>query len=142
MPAQSTTSSRAAPGATTTTATIQPQTPTSTEFFSPSRNISCEINDNFGQTLLTATLCFTITPPRSVTLRTDGVLVECSGDQCLANAGVGTPTLGYGDSIRLGPFTCLSSMAGMRCTLANGDGFLISRSGTTPLGNSSVRGGE
>jgi hypothetical protein len=138
MPAHSTTSSRVASGGTTTTATMQPQTPTSTEFISPSGNISCEIDYNFGQSSLTSALCLTLTPPKSVTLGTDGSLVECNGDQCLSNAGVGTPTLKYGDSIRLGPFICLSSMAGVKCALANGDGFSISRSGTTPLGNSSV----
>ncbi len=138
----STTSSSA--GATTssttqTSATLVPQTPTSTEFVSPSKNISCEIDDNFGQGALTSTLCLTVSPPKSVTLATDGTLVECSGVNCLSNAGLHTPTLAYGQSITLGPFTCASSTEGMRCTLASGDGFLISSGATTALGNAVVK---
>ena len=65
-------------------------------------------------------------PPKSVTLATDSTLTECTGVNCLSNAGENTPTLAYGQSITLGPFTCASSTAGMKCTLANGDGFSIS----------------
>ncbi len=73
-----------------------------------------------------------------MTLATDGTLTECSGANCLSNAGVNTPTLAYGQSITLGPFTCASSTAGMKCTLANGDGFLMSSSGITPVGDATV----
>ena len=73
-----------------------------------------------------------------MTLKTDGSLTECTGVNCLSNAGTNTPTLAYGQSITLGPFTCASSTAGMKCTLANGDGFLISSSATTALGNAKV----
>jgi len=115
-----------------------PQSSTGTEFYSPSKNISCEIDFNFGPSSLTSTLCLTISPPKSVTLGTDGSLTECSGQNCLSNAGVNTPTLAYGQSITLGPFTCASSTAGMKCTLASGDGFLISSSAITALGNAKV----
>ena len=124
---------------TQTSGTLVPQTPTSTEFVSPSKNISCEIDYNFGQGALTSTLCLTVSPPKSVTLATDSTLVECSGVNCLSNAGLNTPTLAYGQSITLGPFTCASSTAGMRCTLASGDGFLISSGATTALGNATVK---
>jgi hypothetical protein len=73
-----------------------------------------------------------------VTLTADGSLTECTGQDCLSNGGLNTPTLGYGQSITLGPFTCASSTAGMKCTLANGDGFLIASSGTTALGKATV----
>ena len=134
------TSSGATTSSTTqTSGTLVPQTPTSTEFVSPSKNISCEIDDNFGQGALTSTLCLTVSPPKSVTLATDSTLVECSGVNCLSNAGLNTPTLAYGQSITLGPFTCASSTAGMKCTLANGDGFLISSGATTALGHATVK---
>ena len=68
----------------------------------------------------TSTLCLTINPARSVVLNTDGTLTECTGQDCLSNAGIDTPTLAYGQSITLGPFTCVSSTAGMKCTLASG----------------------
>ena len=64
-------------------------------------------------------------PPKSVTLGADGTLTECTGVTCLSNAGENTPTLAYGMSITLEPFTCSSSTAGIKCTLADGDGFLI-----------------
>ena len=138
----STTSSSTAGTTSTTTqtsGTLVPQTSTSTEFVSPSKNISCEIDDNFGQGALTSTLCLTVSPPKSVTLATDSTLVECTGVNCLSNAGLNTPTLAYGQSITLGPFTCASSTAGMKCTLASGDGFLISSAATTALGNATVK---
>jgi hypothetical protein len=76
-----------------------------------------------------------------VTLKPDSTLAECSSAQCLANAGVGTPTLHYGVSIALGPFACSSSMSGITCKLANGDGFLIAKAGVTPLGRATVTTG-
>jgi hypothetical protein len=91
-----------------------------------------------GQESSTSTFCLTVSPPKSVTLDTSGSLVECAGDQCLANAGVGTPTLQYGTSIHLGPFDCASSASGITCTIANGSGFLISSSAITPLGKVTV----
>jgi hypothetical protein len=125
-----------------TSGTLVPQTSTGTEFYSPSKNISCEIDNNFGPSAITNALCLTISPPKSVTLQTDGSLTECTGVSCLSNAGVNTPTLAYGQSITLGPFICASSTAGIKCTLANGDGFLISSSATTALGNAKVAGGS
>jgi hypothetical protein len=65
-------------------------------------------------------------------------LTECTGENCLSNAGSNTPTLSYGTSITLGPFTCLSMTTGMKCTLANGNGFILARSGVTPLGSVAV----
>ena len=133
-----TTTSSTAPNTDATTSTLLPQTATSTEFVSPSGNIGCEIDSEFGAQMLTQTLCLTESPPASVVLRADGTLTECSGQACLSNAGLGTPTLHYGVSIGLGPFTCLSTESGIRCTLGNGNGFVIARSGVTPLGSATV----
>jgi hypothetical protein len=140
-PAHSTTSS-SSPSTTSTSGTLVPQTATITEFYSPSKNISCEIDNNVGTSATTSALCLTISPPKSVTLKTDSSLTECTGVNCLSNAGTNTPTLAYGQSITLGPFTCASSTAGIKCTLANGDGFLISSSATTALGNAKVAAGS
>jgi hypothetical protein len=134
----STTSHSTTSSSSQSSGTLVPQTPTGTEFYSPSKNISCEIDDNFGTSAITSALCLTISPPKSVTLQADGSLTECTGVNCLSNAGTNTPTLAYGQSITLGPFTCASSTAGMKCTLANGNGFLISSSATTALGNAKV----
>ena len=144
--APSTTSTSAASGTTSSTTqtsgTLVPQTATVTEFYSPSKNISCEIDNNLGSSAITSTLCLTISPPKSVTLMTDSTLKECTGVNCLSNAGENTPTLAYGQSITLGPFTCASSTAGIKCTLASGDGFSISTSAVTPLGNAKVVAGS
>jgi hypothetical protein len=115
-----------------------PQTPTSTEFYSPSRNISCEIDYNFGASSISQAYCLTVTPQQSATLKLDGSLVKCSGANCLSNAGLNTPELPYGTSISLGPFICLSTTSGMRCTLANGAGYVISTSGVAALGSATV----
>jgi hypothetical protein len=42
-------------------------------------------------------------------------------------------------SITLGDVTCLSTTSGMKCTLNNGDGFLIATAGITPLGSVTVQ---
>ena len=124
--------------ATTTTATLVPQTSTSTEFYAPSGNLECEIDNQFGQAALTQVLCLTETPPQSVTLGSDSTLKQCAGQACLSNAGLNTPQLPYGTSITLGPFTCLSMTTGMQCTLGNGNGFILARSGVRPLGSVTV----
>ncbi len=125
-------------GATTTTATLVPQTATSTEFYAPSGNLECEIDSQFGQSSLSQAMCLTETPPQSATLGADSTLKECTGQMCLSNAGLNTPQLAYGTSITLGPFTCLSMTIGMKCTLGNGNGFVLARSGVTPLGGVTV----
>jgi hypothetical protein len=125
-------------GTTVTSGTLAPQTATETEFLSPSKNISCEIDSNFGPSAQSQVLCLTLSPARSVVLKTDASLTECSGQNCLSNAGLNTPTLAYGQSITLGPFSCQSSTAGITCTLQSGAGFLIAASGVTPQGNATV----
>ncbi len=125
-------------GGSTTTGTLLPQSPTTTEFYAPSGNLECEIDYQFESTVQTSTLCLTETPPQSVTLGADSTLKECTGVNCLSNAGLNTPTLPYGTSITLGPFTCLSMTTGMKCTLAHGNGFVLARSGVTPLGSVTV----
>jgi hypothetical protein len=100
--------------------------------------LECEIDNQFGQAALTQVLCLTETPPQSVTLGSDSTLKQCAGQACLSNAGLNTPQLPYGTSITLGPFTCLSMTTGMQCTLGNGNGFILARSGVRPLGSVTV----
>jgi hypothetical protein len=95
------------------------------EFYSPTQNISCEIDPG-------TELCLTWTPPRSATLMPDGTYTTCSGDTCLSNAGVGTGTLAYGTSTSNGTFTCVSRTSGMTCT-AEGRGYTISTAGIVPV---------
>ena len=106
------------------------------EFYSPSRNISCEID--YGAigsgTPTQSVLCLTISPPQSVVLSPDGSFTTCTGMDCLSNAGLDTPTLAYGDTTGAGPFRCRSATTGMTCTVTDGKGFRISSSGITPVG--------
>jgi len=62
----------------------------------------------------------------------DRQLHDCTGVQCLGNAGINTPTLGYGQATGVGPFVCESATTGITCT-ANGRGFLISSAGITQV---------
>lgn len=101
------------------------------EFFSPTKNISCEIDDT---ATLRQAFCETITPPRSVTMMVDGSLTRCTGQQCLGNAGENTPTLPYGSTTGTGPFRCTSTSLGMTCTVTSGKGFRIAAGGISPIG--------
>jgi len=93
------------------------------EFYSPTKNISCEIN-------VTNLLCLTFDPAESVTLAADGTYTTCQGQACLSNAGVNTGLLAYGTSTSNGTFTCVSRQTGITCT-ASSTGFAISTSGIT-----------
>ena len=104
------------------------QAPTGGEFYSPSHNISCEID--YQRAGITIVYCQTLTPPRSVTMGPSGSYGTCTGQQCLANPGLNTPTLAYGTVTGVGPYRCASATTGITCT-AGGRGFTISRSGVT-----------
>jgi len=97
------------------------QTGSGGEFVSPSGNISCEVST-------TSVMCETNSPARSATMGSSGSYKVCDGDSCLGNAGDGTPTLRYGQSTGVGPFTCSSASSGVTCEV-NGKGFVISASG-------------
>ncbi len=112
--------------ATTTTVTAPAQTQHGGEFLSPSGNISCEIDNGYID--LHQVYCQTISPPESVVLVRTGTFKVCKGQQCLGNPAINTPVLAYGHSTGSGPFHCLSTTAGVTCTIA-GKGFEISRAG-------------
>jgi hypothetical protein len=100
------------------------------EFLSPSGNISCEVD--YHRAGLTRVYCQTAQPARSVSMGVNGRYTTCTGEQCLANAGDGTPTLAYGKATGVGPFRCQSAATGITCA-ADGQGFRISTSGITPV---------
>jgi hypothetical protein len=101
------------------------------EFFSPSGNISCEVNYH-RDGVPDGAYCQTGTPAQSVHMDVTGSYTTCTGQQCLGNAGEGTPTLGYGTETGVGPFLCKSATTGVTCT-AGGRGFQISTSGITSV---------
>jgi hypothetical protein len=103
-------------------------------FLTPSHNLGCEINYQRGSGIPDETYCQTQSPPRSVHMSTDGSFKPCAGENCLGNAGQGTPTLAYGLTAVLGPFSCRSEASGVTCTVPSTRGFTISNAGITAVG--------
>jgi hypothetical protein len=71
-----------------------------------------------------------------VTMNAAGAFQTCYGAaSCeLGNPAADTPVLDFGSATGGGPFQCLSTRAGMKCTVAGQKGFIISRSGIQPVG--------
>ncbi|OBJ57194.1 hypothetical protein [Mycobacterium asiaticum] len=107
---------------------------TTCSFYAPSHNLGCEISYQRGSGIADETYCQTDSPPQSVRMSTNGSFKTCTGESCLGNAGQGTPTLPYGQSAGVGPFTCRSETDGVTCTVTNGRGFTISSSGVAAVG--------
>ena len=90
-------------------------------FYSPSRNISCEMTRS-------QVYCQSMAHAHSATLTPNGHTKICHGRRCLGNPGEHTPVLAYGKGIRVGRFRCRSEENGITCNvIATGDGFLIDR---------------
>jgi hypothetical protein len=106
-------------------------------FYSPSHNISCEIDYQRGAGTPDMAYC-QIAPPQllqqSVHMDPTGAFAVCTGETCLGNPGLGQATLAYGQTAGIGPFSCLSEVSGVTCTVTSGRGFTISSSGITPAG--------
>jgi len=99
---------------------------TSASFYSPTRNISCELADQRGRTPYA--FCQSVAHAHSATLGADGHTKICRGSRCLGNPGEHTPVLRYGKQIRVGRFRCRSEQNGITCNVtATGDAFLIDR---------------
>lgn len=103
-------------------------------FHSPSGNILCQVSYQRGPGDLDSAYCVSRYPPQNVSMDPDGVLTVCTGMSCMSNGPTDQENLPYGQSTGLGPFTCLSEVSGMTCTVGSGRGFTISRSGITPVG--------
>jgi len=96
-------------------------------FLSPSRNIGCIIYAPEGQDQVR---CASFSPASLATMDPSGAVQTCSGGQCdLGNPAPDTPVLPYGSATGDGTFQCLSTTAGMTCTIVGHVGFTISRSG-------------
>jgi hypothetical protein len=112
---------------------------TSAAFYSPSRNISCEMNDARAH-LGSVVYCQSWAHPHSVKLGLDGRLKICreatsTTAHCLGDPGEGTPVLAYGKHVTLGHFRCESQKAGVSCTVVKtGKGFRIDRDGVRAIG--------
>ncbi|HEY2499971.1 MAG TPA: hypothetical protein VGI68_00745 [Mycobacterium sp.] len=106
-------------------------------FYSPSHNISCEIDYQRGAGMPDMTYCQIASPQhlqQSVHMDPTGAFTVCTGETCLGNPGLGQATLAYGQTAGIGPFSCLSEAGGITCRVTSGRGFTISSSGITPAG--------
>ena len=94
-------------------------------FYSPSKNISCEVSS--GGERGAYAFCQSLQKPRSVTLSEQGTLEVCDGTKCLGDGPEDAFELGYGKSVKVGNFECMSKTTGMRCVSPSGNGFELSR---------------
>lgn len=109
-------------------------TATRCTFLAPSHNLGCELSYHRGSGIADETYCQTDSPPQSVRMATDGSFKPCEGISCIGNAGEDTPTLAYGATAAVGPFSCRSETSGVTCTVSSGRGFTISNAGITAVG--------
>jgi hypothetical protein len=125
------TTSSSAGGAASSATSLPVQTFPDGTFYSPSGDISCELNYPLhGQTVMA---CQTITPRVDVQMGITGkYTIICTGQKCGPSSPQPAPTLAYGKATVAGPFRCTSATTGVTC-LAAGKGFQISRSGVTPV---------
>lgn len=105
-------------------------------FFSPSGNISCEIIYGGAGAGPDRASCQVASENLLVSMDVSGGYTSCTetDPQCV---GGWNPedlrTLAYGTETGVGPFLCESATTGITCTVTNGKGFQVSRSGVTPV---------
>ena len=97
----------------------------SARFYTPSRNLFCEMADRDARG--SYVYCQGFKPPHNVRMSLDGRLKICRGTRCsIGNPAANTPTLGYGKQITVGRFRCRSQRSGITCrVIRSGKGFLI-----------------
>jgi hypothetical protein len=107
---------------------------TEADFYSPTRNLACEMDDYRGD-IPSGVYCQSWKAPHNVRLRPNGSLKKCSGQRCLGNPGEHTPKLAYGRKVTVGRFRCSSRRIGIECVvIGSGKGFLIDSKGSRRIG--------
>jgi hypothetical protein len=128
---------RAAPGVVLSAAALAvwPQAAASaafTQFSTPSKNIGCVSDGRYLRCDVRTTTVKAPPQPRSCDLDwgdafemtgSSGARRICHGDTALG----GRRILGYGRSLRIGPFLCTSQMSGLTCRNRAGHGWFLSR---------------
>jgi hypothetical protein len=101
-------------------------------FLSPDRNLACQVAQNPSSQVR----CVSFAPPLLVVMTADGTLTRCTGGSCaLGSPASGTPILAYGSGVGNPEFVCVSTTAGITCTVPAGRGFTISKAGVTTAGS-------
>jgi hypothetical protein len=122
------------------TTPTKPTSGTYARFYTPSRNIACEMSDN--GTAQAGIGCIMQKPPALASLKVRGVATICQHQalKCTGNLGddpsLATPReLAYGSSVTVGRFRCTSASTGVTCVvIATGKGFFISRQSVRTVG--------
>ena len=97
-------------------------------FHSPTGNISCEVTSKDPRG--TYAYCQSFRPVQSVRMGRRGHSKVCKGWKCVGDPPSNSFELGYGESVRVGPFRCFSRTTGVSCGLIGTDrGFTIARAG-------------
>jgi hypothetical protein len=100
-------------------------------FFSPTKNLSCEMDYRPGARI---TFCQSLKLPHAATMNRLGGVHVCRGERCLGNPPENTSVLPYGRSVTVGPFRCTSLTSGVRCVVIElRKGFLIDRVGVARI---------
>ena len=121
---------------------------TEIEFFAraPHGEASCAIYDGYAS--LAEAFCESYRPGREskATVNAQGNVTTCAShntrkDNCgLGNAGVNTPTFGYGHRVTVGRFRCVVLHKGVECTvISSGKGFLFNPNNAVRIGPSSKK---
>jgi hypothetical protein len=120
------------------TTPTQPTSGTYARFYTPSRNIACEMSDN--GTAQAGIGCIMQQPPALASLKASGVATICQHQGCTGNLG-SDPSLPpvrklpYGSSVTVGRFRCASAFKGVTCVvIATAKGFFISRQSVRTVG--------
>jgi hypothetical protein len=122
------------------TTPTQPTSGTYARFYTPSRNIACEMSDN--GTAQAGISCIMQKPPALASLKVSGVATICQHQalKCTGNLGddpslPALRELAYGSSVTVGRFRCTSASTGVTCIVtATGKGFFISLQSVRPVG--------
>jgi hypothetical protein len=108
------------------------------EFFSPSRNVACDMGDRSGRPAFLV-FCRSELRQLSVTLSPNGGLYICrgtTGHPCIGHPARSSPSLAYGKQITVGRFRCLSLRTGISCTVVRSEkGFLINGKAVRRVGS-------
>jgi hypothetical protein len=122
-----------------TTGTAAAPKPKHVRFYTPSRNIACELIDN--GTSQSGVGCIMQSPPAIARLGVSGRVSICQhqGQRCTGNLGdepsIPNGKLRYGSSKTVGRFRCTSAFTGVTCVvIKTGRGFFISKQSVRVVG--------
>lgn len=122
---------------------------TAIEFFArtPHGDASCAIYDGYGGSAEAFCESYQSGRQSKATVNAKGRVSICTShnprtDNCgLGNAGLNTPTFGYGHRITIGRFRCAVLHQGVMCTtISNGKGFLFNPNRAVQVGPASKQG--